>query len=140
MPAHITPHRVRFHELDPYDHVNHAMYVTYFEIGRVDALEAIDMALHTLKDQGVQFVVTRLEVRFRNAATAGEDLEIHTGVSSFGRASTVWSQTIRRGDDVIATSEVTVAVTDGIGKPMRPPAHVFEALEVLALDESDGAE
>lgn len=134
MPAHITPHRVRFHELDPYNHVNHAMYVTYFEIGRVDALDAIDMSLHALRDEGLQFVVTRIEVRFRTAATAGEDLEIHTGVASFGRASTVWAQTIRRGDDVIATNEVTVAITDAAGKPIRPPAHVFEKLEALAHD------
>lgn len=131
MPAHITPHRVRFHELDPYNHVNHAMYVTYFEIGRVDALEAIDMGLHELKEQGFQFVVTKLEVRFRNAATAGEDLQIHTSVAEFGRASTVWAQKIRRGDDVIATSTITAAVTDTTGRPTRPPAFLFDRLRVL---------
>ena len=135
MPAHVTPHRVRFHELDPYDHVNHAMYVTYFEIGRVDALDAVDLGLDTLKVDGFQFVVTKLEVRFRNAATAGEDLAIHTGVSKFGRASTVWTQEIRRGDDRIATAEVTVAVTDRSGKPVRPPAYIFERLAPLTIAE-----
>jgi len=135
MPAHVTPHRVRFHELDPYDHVNHAMYVTYFEIGRVDALDAVDLGLDTLKVDGFQFVVTKLEVRFRNAATAGEDLAIHTGVSKFGRASTVWTQEIRRGDDRIATAEVTVAVTDRSGKPVRPPAYIFDRLAPLTTAE-----
>ncbi len=134
MPAHETPHRVRFHELDPYDHVNHAMYVTYFEIGRVDALDAVDLGLNALKVAGFQFVVTKLDVRFRTAATAGEDLTISTGVSKFGRASTVWTQEIRRGEDRVATAEVTVAVTDRTGKPIRPPAYIFEGLAPLALD------
>ncbi len=133
MPAHLTQHRVRFHELDPYDHVNHAMYVTYFEIGRVDTLDEIGLGLDALKKDGFQFVVTKIEVRFRAAATAGEDLEISTGVAKFGRASTVWEQSIRRGDDLIATADVTVAVTDRSGKPVRPEPYIFERLEAIAL-------
>ena len=135
MPTHVTEHRVRFHELDPYDHVNHAMYVTYFEIGRVDALDAIGLGLDVLKAQGFQFVITQLTVRFRQAAGAGESLAIHTSISKFGRASTVWTQEIRRSGDaqVIATAEVTVAVTDGAGKPTRPPAEMFDTLRQLEL-------
>ncbi len=133
MPAHRTNHRVRFHELDPYDHVNHAMYVTYFEIGRVDALDAVELGLDILKTEGFQFVVTKVEVRFRMAATAGDDLVISTGVAKFGRASTIWQQEIHRGDDRIASAEVTVAVTDRAGKPVRPEPHIFERLESIAL-------
>jgi len=136
MPAHETHHRVRFHELDPYDHVNHAMYVTYFEIGRVDALDAVDLGLDALKTKGYQFVVTAIEVRFRKAATAGEDLVILTGVGSFARASTTWHQEIRRGSDLIATAEVTVAVTDRSGRPIRPPAFVLEQLQPLVIVEA----
>ena len=133
MPTHVTEHRVRFHELDPYDHVNHAMYVTYFEIGRVDALDQIGLGLDVLKVQGYQFVITQLSVRFRQAATAGEDLQILTSVTKFGRASTAWTQEIRRAatDDLIATAEVTVAVTGADGKPTRPPESMFDTLRQL---------
>lgn len=135
MASHMTPHRVRFHELDPYDHVNHAMYVTYFEIGRVDALDAMNLGLDVLKADGFQFVVTKIEVRFRRAATAGDDLVIHTAVGGFGRASTEWHQEIRRGDEQIATAVLTVAITDRSGKPIRPPAFVFERLAPLTFDD-----
>jgi YbgC/YbaW family acyl-CoA thioester hydrolase len=134
MPHHRTEHRVRFHELDPYDHVNHAMYVTYFEIGRVDALDAVDLGLGQLKERGFQFVVTRLDVRFRKAATAGDVVVISTGVSEFGRASTVWSQEIHRGGERIASATVTAAVTDGSGRPTRPPTWIFERLESLRVE------
>ena len=131
MTHHLTEHRVRFHELDPYDHVNHAMYVTYFEIGRVDALEEVGLGLSELKQTGYQFVVTRLEVRFRMAATAGDLLVISTGVGEIGRASTVWTQELNRNDDRIATATVTAAVTDTSGRPVRPPPWIFERLEAL---------
>ena len=135
MATHVTEHRVRFHELDPYDHVNHAVYVTYFEIGRVDALDAIGLGLDVMKAEGFHFVITKLAVRFRQAAGAGELLEIHTAVSKFGRASTVWTQEIRRSDngELVAQGEVTVAVTDTSGKPTRPPAEMFDKLRQLEM-------
>lgn len=138
MPAHDTSHRVRFHELDPYNHVNHAMYVTYFEIGRTDALDAIGLGLDLLRDDGYQFVVTKVEVTFRRAATAGDDLTVQSAIGAFNRATTEWHQEIRRADELIAQAVVTVAVTDRSGKPVRPPAFVLERLAPLALS-SDGA-
>ena len=156
MATHRTEHRVRFHELDPYDHVNHAIYVTYFEIGRVDALETIGLGLDVLKGQGYQFVITKIDVRFRRSAGAGDVLNIYTSVASSGRASTVWHQEIRQCEparpvsseavpgtkeaigarhvlgELIATAEVKVAVTGSDGKPTRPPAELFETLRQLA--------
>ena len=132
MPAHLTQHRVRFHELDPYDHVNHAMYVTYFEIGRVDALDELGLGLDVLKRDGFQFVITQIDVAFRAPATAGDDLVIATAVSKFGRASTVWKQEILRGEQLLATAEVTIAVTDRSGRPTRPQPHIFERLGAIA--------
>ena len=138
MATHVTEHRVRFHELDPYDHVNHAMYVTYFEMGRVEALESIGLGLDTMKSQGFHFVITQLTVRFRRAARSGDRLAIRTTVSEFARVSTVWTQEVRRlrdeQDDVgelIATANVRVAVTDTSGKPTRPPETLFETLRLL---------
>ena len=138
MATHVTEHRVRFHELDPYDHVNHAMYVTYFEVGRVEALESIGLGLDTMKSQGFHFVITQLTVRFRRAARSGDRLAIRTTVSEFARVSTVWTQEVRRLRDeqdevgeLIATANVRVAVTDTSGKPTRPPETLFETLRLL---------
>ena len=133
---HLTPHAVRFHELDPYDHVNHSMYVTYFEIGRTDALEAIDLGLGSLKQTGFQFVVTKINVAFRSAATFGQTLQIATKVGSVARATTTWKQQIHHDERLIATAEVVVAVTDISGKPVRPPAWILEGLAPLMSSDS----
>ena len=43
--THRTPISVRFSEVDPYRHVNHAVYIVYFEEGRTAALAAAGLDL-----------------------------------------------------------------------------------------------
>ncbi len=51
---HETELRVRFGDLDPYDHLNHARAFTFFESARVEALEALGYGLDRIKEDGVQ--------------------------------------------------------------------------------------
>ena len=128
---HLTPVKVRFYELDPYDHVNHAVYISYFETGRVEALESIGMGLDRLKELGWQIVVTELEVRFRQPAGPGDELTVETWVAEIARASTRWSQRIVRGDEVIATASLRGAITDRSGRPRRVPDELARAVTGL---------
>lgn len=133
------PHRtiitVRFSELDPYNHVNHAVYLTYFEHARVEALASVDLAMQDMAAAGYQFVVTDLSVRFRRAAEAGQTLVVETSVSEIRRASSVWSQRIidACSDDpaVYVTAEVKAGVTDTAGRPTKPPQWIFQRCEPL---------
>ncbi len=76
--AHLCDLVVRFNECDPYNHVNHAGYVTYFEVARTQALEACGIPIERVAAAGLQLVVTRLEVRYRRAASVGDQLTIET--------------------------------------------------------------
>lgn len=142
--THRTTLDVRFNEIDPYGHVNHSVYVTYFEVGRTKALEDCGIPLELMAERGYQLVVTRLEVRFRQPATAGDTLVVETGLSEMRRASGTWHQRILRpaeagtGDgpeeQLLVSGEVTAAVTDRRGRPTRPPEWMFPALEKLRAD------
>ena len=139
--AHRTPLDVRFNEIDPYGHVNHAVYVTYFEVGRTDALAACEIPLEVMAGRGYQLVVTRLEVRFRQPAVAGDRLMIETELADMRRASGTWRQRILRpeldgSETALVTAEVTAAVTDAEGRPTRPPDWLFPALEPLRATAS----
>ena len=129
--AHLSTIDVRFSEIDPYGHVNHAVYVSYFEVGRTEALAACELPLEKLADFGHQIVVTGIEVRYRRAATSGDRLTIETSIAEVRRASSVWSQRILRGDEVLVTGTVTAGVTDLAGKPCRPPDWLFPSLKPL---------
>ena len=127
--GHETPIRVRFYELDPYNHVNHATYVQYFEVGRVDFLGKIGYPMDELAEQGLQFMVTEITTKFLRSAGPEDDLVVITEVAELRRASSVWSQQILLGDDVICTQRIKAAITDLDSRPVRVPKHLQEAMK-----------
>jgi len=76
---HQTTIHVRWGEMDPYGHVNHAAYLSYLEHARIGALEGIGWSLEKLRKNGYQVIVARADVRFRRPAAAGDTLAITTG-------------------------------------------------------------
>ena len=129
--SHQTEVKVRFYELDPYDHVNHTSYLGYFEAARVEALEAIGFGMNVMKEAGFQIVVIELNARFFAPAGLHDVLQISTEVAETARASSKWRQEMRRGDELIATLEVRAAFTDMNGHPRRPPDGFTAAMEKL---------
>ncbi len=119
--VHTTSLKVRFYELDPYDHVNHTNYFSYFETARIEYLTEMGYGLTYLKEQGFQFVVVEITARFQAAARYGQELTIHTWISDTGRVKSIWNQVMLRGDEIVATVKVTAALTDLDGRPRRIP-------------------
>jgi YbgC/YbaW family acyl-CoA thioester hydrolase len=149
--AHRTTFPVRFNELDPYGHVNHSVYVTYFEVGRTDAMAACEVPLQMLAREGFQMVVTRIEVDFRASAQAGDTIIVETEIGDLRRASGTWRQRILRSvkpgqdpaaepaedpaaepaEQLLVSGLVTAGVTDRRGRPTKPPEWLFPALQAL---------
>ena len=136
MAAHRTTITPRFGELDPYNHVNHAAYIADFEAARCVALDDIDMSLSDLSDRGFQIVVTKLEVQFRQPATARDTLVVETKIQEMKRVSSNWRQQILRESDdaVLVEAQITLGICDANGKPTRPPEDLNQSLSRLAAD------
>ncbi len=132
MGVHRTDIAVRWAELDPYAHVNHAVYVGYLEVARAEALDHIGLSLPRVSEAGYQFVVVELNVKYKRAAEMADYLTVETSLAATSRATSTWQQRILRGDDVMILASVTAAVTDSTGRPVRPPAWISEALQQLA--------
>jgi acyl-CoA thioester hydrolase len=135
-----SPHRIeiapRWYELDPYRHVNHSVYVQYFEVARIELLDAIGFGIDKMADAGSSIVVTEIRTRFLASATLGDELVVETAVSQMRRASTVWQQRILRGDELIATQEVTAAVLSPSGRPARIDPGFGAAVEPYFVAET----
>ena len=135
--VHRTEVVVRFGELDPYNHVNHAVYVAWCEAGRAQALSDAGVALHDMAARGLQIVVTDLQVRFRKPAVAGDRVVIETWIVDLGGVRSTWRQRVVRetGSDgepeVLCETEVRAGSTDIHGRPMRLPAEVRALLQPL---------
>jgi YbgC/YbaW family acyl-CoA thioester hydrolase len=122
---------VRTSELDSFGHVNHAVYLNYFEHARFEALKAAGFAWAELARRGWAIFVVRIEIDYV-AETRGEDqLLIRTRAESFRRTSMVLAQEMIRDDGsgtVLARARVTAVWVDADRKPMRVPADVQEGL------------
>lgn len=126
--THRFPIRVRFYELDPYSHVNHAVYVQYFEAARIELLREAGLTLQGMMDDGVMIVVTDIATRFIRSAQADDELVVETEVLEFKRVTSRWHQRLLRGGEVIVEQELGAAVTNLEGRPIRFPAEMVDQL------------
>jgi acyl-CoA thioester hydrolase len=119
---------VRFYELDPYGHVNHGVYLNYFEVARVELLENIGFGLPRMQELGFHIVVVEARVRFKRPAVANDRLTVVSAIGELRRASSTWHQQLLRGDELLATNEVRAAITGRDGRPTVPPEELTTAL------------
>lgn len=123
--------RVRFHELDPNGHVNHGVYLNWFETARIEAMDGLGFGLEDLRDRGIHLVVTEANVRFRRPAVAGDLVTIESHIRDLRRATSWWHQQAVRDGEVIAEVDVRSGSVDAEGRPVAAPADVLDALRAL---------
>ena len=93
---------VRFADLDPNEHVNNAVYATYFETGRVALIK--DRS-YGLMPQGLAWIMVRLDMHFRAELRWPGTIEMGLGVSKFGRTSVTFDQVVFSQDKCVASAQ-----------------------------------
>ncbi len=131
--------KVRFYEIDPYNHLNHSAYVQYFEVARIELLESIGYGMPELAELGFHIVVTGIHTRFLSPAHSGDTVTVETEVGEIKRVTAQWRQRIRRGDDVLATQVVDAAFTKTNGRPTRTPDGFVQAVSIYLGEDLAGA-
>src|SRR4051794_4121096 len=74
---------VRFRDCDAMGHVNHAVYLTYFEQGRLTFWRELTGAPSPL----TRVIVARVECDYRAPAHFGDELEVRVGIGAISRSS-----------------------------------------------------
>jgi len=74
---------VRFRDCDAMGHVNHAVYFTYFEQGRLTFWRELTGA----PSPHTRVIIARAECDYRSPAHFGDELEVRVGVGEIGRSS-----------------------------------------------------
>jgi acyl-CoA thioester hydrolase len=107
------PHKVseivRFGDLDPQGHVNQAVFLTYFESGRVAMFRNPDLGIGV---PGATFVMVRMEVDYLKELHWPGTIEVGTGIAEFGRSSFKAAQAIFRDGVCVATGRATLVCMD----------------------------
>ncbi|MDP9372820.1 MAG: acyl-CoA thioesterase [Chloroflexota bacterium] len=133
-----TDVQVRFRDLDPMDHVNNAVYFTYFEIARLAYWAALTGS-SDLRDRGM--IVAEATCTYRSPALYDERLEVWIRVAALRRSSFVYEYRITAREDgrPVATGRTVMVMYDyGAGRSVPIPPDLrarFEAFEGRPLSE-----
>ncbi len=126
---------VRYYECDPLGHVNHAVYVSYFETGRLEAMAASGVPFSDIMNRGYALVASDIFVQYKIAAVLEDQLEVQSWIADFRGARSIWHQELYRRHDnaLLAQAIVNGAFTTADGRPVRVPAHIRQCLEAYYL-------
>lgn len=131
IPVVTTPIDVRTSELDSFGHVNHAVYLHYFEHARFQALKEAGFSWSVLDERSWAIFVVRIEIDYLAECHREDQLEVRTWSDSFRRTSMVLHQQLRRRhspEEVVAQARVTAVWIGPNRKPMRVPDDVRAGL------------
>jgi len=118
---------VRYADLDPNQHVNNAVYATYFETGRVTLMK--DRS-YGLTPEGFSWMMVRLDMHFRAELRWPGTIEMGLGLVKFGRTSVTFDQVVfSEGRCVASAQSVSVLVDEANRKPMRLTAEIVAAFQ-----------
>jgi acyl-CoA thioester hydrolase len=122
--THIFPIRVYYEDTDMGGVVYYANYLRFIERARSDWVRELGIDQNAMRDDGVVWVVRRVEAEYLAAAKFEDDLIIETSLSNVTNARLVMDQVVRRGDTVIFTAVVTAVCMNAAGRPVRLPAEI----------------
>jgi len=108
---------VRFADLDPNQHVNNAVYATYFETGRVTLMKECKFGL---MPEGLAWIMVRLDIHFRAELKWPGTIELGLGVTKFGRTSVTFDQVVFSEGRCVASSQSVSVLIDEISRRPTP--------------------
>lgn len=111
-----TRHKVRFSELDPYNHVSTGNYATYFVDHRMEGLrENVGWSVESLAKLPFMMWVRRVEIDFLRPARGDQEITITSFVREF------------RGPDALIECAMMDAAGKTVSRCLMTVAHVDKA-------------
>lgn len=123
--GHVLTQRVYYEDTDFSGVVYHARYLHFMERARTDYLRLLGVEQASLAiegdNEGLVFVVHRMEIDFKAPARMDDILTIVTTTEKAGGAKMVLTQDVRREDRMLIAAKVIIAVINAAGRPRRLP-------------------
>ena len=121
-----VPIQVRYNDYDDRGHVNNAVYLTYFELGRMAAWQAV------ASGQDPAFILAAAQINYRSPALPGQSLVVEVVTGEVRAKAWTWRYRVldERDDRLIADGETTQVMYDyAAGRSVPVPPDLRAALE-----------
>lgn len=120
----------RGHELDSYGHVNHAVYLNYFEQARWELFRDLDLVTY-LKEHDLLIVVIEAQVRYHREIQLFDELVIRTEVQNVPPYLVFSHKMYFNGTNTKASSATVKTLFTDKGKLVRDiPGDILKKLKL----------
>lgn len=125
------PLRIYWEDTDAGGVVYHARYLGFLERARSEWMRALGYGQDRLRSElDIVFAVRSAQLEFLRPARLDDALEVTVRLQECRRASAVFVQQVRRGEEVLLTGEVRVAALDAARfRPVPVPSPLYEAMK-----------
>jgi acyl-CoA thioester hydrolase len=123
---------VRFAETDAPGIAHHAVFLVWFELARVEYLQAHAGGYQRLRDEGIESTVVEVTCRYLAPARFDERLTIRARCTDLRRVSFRFEYAVERtltGERIAEGSSLHSVVDGTTLRPVRMPAWLQEAME-----------
>ena len=102
--------RVYYEDTDAGGVVYHARYLAFFERARTEMLRQLNISQQKLLQEGIAFVVKKMDISYDFPARLDDMLTISTQVEQIRKASIIFKQTIlNQNKQIISNADVIIA-------------------------------
>ena len=127
--AHSFPVTVYYEDTDLAGIVYYANYLKFIERARSTLVRDAGIDQLDMQKQGIVFAVRHVDATYQAPAKLMDMLTIATELQQMTRTKIVFSQDVKREDQVLFSSTITVVCITDNGRPTRIPANIAEKLQ-----------
>ena len=126
------PLRVYIEDTDAGGIVYYVNYLKFMERARTEFMRNLGFGKDFIFNHDLMFVVRDVAVTYLLPARLDDELEATASIEQLRGAVMVLRQSVRRGDDILAQGDVTIACVDRSGvKPRRLPSEMVARLKAV---------
>jgi tol-pal system-associated acyl-CoA thioesterase len=121
--------RVYIEDTDAGGIVYYVNYLKFMERARTEFMRSLGFSKDYIFNHDLMFVVRDVAVKYLKPAQLDDELQATARISAMRGAVMVLQQSVRRGEEILAQGEVTIACVDRAGvKPRRLPGEMRDKL------------
>ncbi|MEQ9395695.1 tol-pal system-associated acyl-CoA thioesterase [Haliea sp.] len=126
--------RVYIEDTDAGGIVYYVNYLKFMERARTEFMRSLGFGKDYIFNHDLMFVVRDVAIRYRAPALLDDELEAAATLAEARGATLVLRQAIRRGRELLASAEVTIACVDRAGvRPRRLPRDMLDTLRAAQI-------
>lgn len=123
--------RVRYSETDQMGTFYNSRALEWFEVGRTEWLRSRKMPYAEMESRGVMLPLVEAHLEFFSRAVYDDELSLSVNAEMVGKARVRFNVSIAHtgeNQQDVVRGYTTHAVTDGDGRPTRPPRWFIETI------------